>query len=54
MVIAASREECGLISITLRQFETEHVPIKRNRAIEVRDLEMHVADADVAVDGFRM
>jgi hypothetical protein len=50
VVIAAGRNEGGLRSVALHQLETEHVAIKAERAIEIGDLEVDMADARAGGD----
>ena len=51
MVVAARREECRLRSVTLGDLEAQHIAIEAERAIEVGDFEMHVADGYARIDG---
>ena len=44
MVITASREERRLASVTLREFEAQHVTIEPERSIQVGHLQMDMAD----------
>jgi hypothetical protein len=50
MVVAASRDERGLRPEALPQLEPEHVHVKGERAVDVRDLQVHVADVDAGID----
>ena len=45
VMIAAGRDERGAVAQPHDQIEPEHALIERERAIDVRDLQMHVADA---------
>ena len=51
VVIAAGGQECRLAAAPLHQLEAQHVAIERQRAIEVGDLQVHVADAHAVGDG---
>jgi hypothetical protein len=46
MMITAGGEERGLVSETLREFESENIAIERNCPIKVGDLQMNMSDAD--------
>ncbi len=50
MVVTASGRERRLVSVALREFESEHIAIKRKCPIEVGDLQMDVSDADLRVN----
>src|SRR5690242_1417439 len=50
MVITAGGDECRLRPATLHQLKTEHAAIEIQRAFEIRDFEMNVADADAGID----
>ncbi len=50
-MVAARRDERRLVTDALRELETKHTAVKGERALEVGDLEMHVADADAGIDG---
>jgi hypothetical protein len=50
VVVAAGGEERGLVSHALHEVEAEHVPVEPDRAVEVRDLQMDVADVDAWID----
>src|SRR6476620_720476 len=50
VMIAAGGEERRLASVTLREFESQHITIERNCALEVGDLQMNMADADLRVN----
>jgi hypothetical protein len=50
VMIAAGRDEGGLRSHPLHLLKTEHTAIEGQRAIEIGDLEMHVADAYPGID----
>src|SRR4051794_36664802 len=49
MMITAGGEECRLSSVTLCQFEAEHIAVEGQRAIQVGDLQMNVSNADLRV-----
>src|SRR5439155_20744136 len=53
MVIAAGRDERSLVAHALRHVETENVAIEGERPVDVRDLEVDVADVDARVDAHR-
>ena len=44
MVIAAGRDEGSLGSVSLHQFEAEHAAIETERAIEIGNLQMDMAN----------
>jgi len=44
MMVAAGRKERCLASIPLRQLKSEHVAIKRERALQVRHFQVDVTD----------
>ncbi len=50
MVVAARGDECGLVPQPLLQLESEHAGVERERAIDVRHLQMDVADVDARID----
>ena len=50
MMIAARGNKCGLGAEPLHQFETEHPDIEAERALEIGDLQVDVANADTGVD----
>src|SRR3954469_10045388 len=50
MVITARRKESGLIAISLHQIEAEHIAIKFNCAIKIRDFQMNMANARAGSD----
>ena len=50
MMIAAGGNERRLLAKALRQFKTEHAAIKRQRPIEIGNLQMDVANADARID----
>ena len=50
MMITTGGEERGLASVTLREFKSEHIAIKRNCALKVGNLQMNMSDADVRVN----
>src|SRR3569623_2327835 len=45
VMIAACRDEGGLIAIGLHQFEAEHAAIETERALKIGHLQMDVTDA---------
>ncbi len=50
MVIAAGRDERRLAAIALDQLKAEHAAIKAERALDIGDFEMDMADANTRVD----
>ena len=46
VVVAAGRDERGLLAVALDQLEAEHAAVEGERAVEVGDLEVDVADAE--------
>ena len=50
VVVPAGGQERGLVAHLLREVEAEHVAVEVDRAIEVGDLEMDVADVHAGVD----
>src|SRR5213075_799370 len=50
MMIAAGGNERGLRTVALSQFETEDATVELQRAFDVRDLEMDMADANAGID----
>ena len=53
MMISAGADERGGVAHFQRHFETEHAAVEPQRAIQIRHLEMDVADAGGGVDGGR-
>ena len=51
VVVAAGGDERGLVAVALDQLEAQHVAIERQRAVDVGDLEVYVADAHAVGDG---
>ena len=51
MMVAAGGDECRLLAKSLRQFETEHAAIERQRPIEIGNLQMNVPNANARIDG---
>lgn len=51
MMIAARRDEGRLRAEALHQREAEHAAIERQRTLQIRDLEMDMADAGSGGDG---
>src|SRR5205085_8528607 len=49
VVVAARREERGLVAVALGHVEAEHVTVEGERAVDVRDLQVNVADVDARV-----
>jgi len=43
-MISASRKKCRLLAIGLCYLKTKHIPVKRQSAVQIRHLEMHMAD----------
>jgi hypothetical protein len=52
VVVAPGREESGLVADPLHEVEAEDVAVEADRAVEVRDLQMDVADVDGRVERF--
>ena len=50
MMIAACRNKRGLESIALGQLEAEHTAVELKCPFQVRDLEVHMTDADIRVN----
>jgi len=50
VVVAAGGQEGGLVAVVLHQFEAQHVAVEAHRAVKIRHLEVHVADAHARVD----
>ena len=50
VMIAAGRDEGRLRPVALHQLEAEHAAIESERTIKIRDLQMHMADADTGID----
>ena len=50
VVVPASGEERRLVAELLLELEAEHVAVEGDRALEVGNLEVHVADADARID----
>ena len=53
VVISTSRKESSTLTVTLRYFKSEDVPIETDRTVQVRDFKMHMADADRGMDRAR-
>ncbi len=51
MVVSAGRIESRLRSVTLSQSETEHTTIERELKLQVRHLDMDVANSRSGCDG---
>jgi hypothetical protein len=52
MMIPAGGKERSLASVALRDFKPEHVMIKFQRPIQIRDFQMNVTDFDFGMDRF--
>ena len=50
VVVAAGRDERGLLAVALHQPEAEHAAVEGERAVEIGDLEVDVADPGLGVD----
>ena len=50
VVVAAGRDERGLVAHALLQLEAEHAAVEAERALEVGDLQVDVADVDARID----
>ena len=50
VVVAARRDERSLVADSLLELEAEDAGPELERAIEVRDLEVHVPDVDSGID----
>ena len=50
MVVAAGRDEGGVGAVALHQLEAEHAAVEVERAVDVGDLEVDVADVDAGID----
>ncbi len=50
MVIAAGADECRLRAHSLHQWESEYAAIKIQRALEIRDFQVHVTDGNARVN----
>ena len=51
MMVAARRNESGLGTEALLQFKPEHAAIKSQGAVEISHFQMHVADANLGING---
>ncbi|MEY3775253.1 MAG: hypothetical protein RLZZ129_2033 [Verrucomicrobiota bacterium] len=51
MVVAAGGDKRRLRAVFLHQLETEHPAVEAEGAVEVGDLQVHVADAGAGMDG---
>ena len=49
-MVTSRREKHRLRAVTLRHLEPQHVAVKAKRALQVRDLQMDVSDADAGID----
>ena len=52
MMITASGNKRGFVAVAFHQFKSEDATIKIQRALEIGDFEMDVADADARIDWF--
>jgi len=50
VVLTAGGEECRLVAHALHEVEAEHVPVEADGAVDVRDLQMDMADVDAGID----
>ena len=50
VVVAAGAQEGGLVAVARRLLEAEHVAPEPERAVEIGDLEVDVADVDARMD----
>jgi len=50
MVIAPRRDERGLRAVPLSQLEAENADIEPQRAFQIGNLQMDMADTDVRID----
>src|SRR5204863_9589898 len=50
MVIAAGGDERRLVAVPLHDVEAQDVPVEAQRLVDVRDLEVDVADVDALID----
>jgi hypothetical protein len=53
VVIAPGRHEGRLGAVALHQLKAEHAAIEGERALEIRHLEVNMADPDARIDGPR-
>jgi hypothetical protein len=51
VMVAASRNECGLRTKLLHELEAEHAAIEIERALQVGDFQVDVPDADRWING---
>jgi hypothetical protein len=51
VMVSARREKCRFGSISLRHLEAEHITIKCNRTLKVRNFEMHVTYTRLRMNG---
>ena len=54
MMIPASRHKCRLPPVSLRQLESEHAAIERERPLQIGDLQMDMAYARAGIDRLRV
>ena len=50
VMIAAGRDEGRARTVTLDQLEAEHAAIEGERAVDVGDLQVHMADPGAGID----
>lgn len=51
MMVTTGGHKGGLPAETLLQFESQYIAVKSERALQVGDLQMHVADPNPLIDG---
>ena len=51
MVIPAGAEERRRIAHALRDLESEHACVERERALDVGDLQVNMSDVNAGIDG---
>ena len=49
-MVAAGRDERGLVAVPLHHVEAEDVAVEGERAVDVGDLQVDVADVDAGVE----
>ena len=49
-MVAPRRDERGLVAVALHDVEAEDVAVERQRAVDIRHLQVDVADVDAGVD----
>src|SRR5436190_10102887 len=50
MMITAGGNKCRLRSVTLHQFKPEHPAVKGKRPLDIRHLQVDMADANARID----